>query len=282
MRDIAQETGGTFGVALDDGHLEELIREGVRPREIIKKEKTEPKTKAVGQEGAESDEDEDDDDDDDGGGGGAELMQMGFPLRLPTHAPPALCACHSRLYPATSGDLGGSKKSSAETGSSGFLCPRCGVKICDVPTDCPVCGLTVVMSTHLARSYRHLFPIRRWLAVTWEDLAARPEAAQSCRGCDERFPPLPAEYIRQGVATNGKSANKGGDGDVAMGSASDRTPVETNASTTTAQSQANGSSGNTATLAPSSRYECPKCHEHFCLECDSYVHEELFVCPGCG
>lgn len=169
MRDIAQETGGTYGVALDEGHLEELIKEGVRPREIIKKEKAEFRTKAISA-GGDAGHDGDKDDDDDTG---AELLQMGFPLRLPTHAPPALCACHSRLYPATSADgsSGGtsqSKSTAAEMASAGFLCPRCGVKICDVPTDCPVCGLTVVMSTHLARSYRHLFPIRTWTAVTWE------------------------------------------------------------------------------------------------------------------
>ncbi|PWN26829.1 TFIIH basal transcription factor complex, subunit SSL1, partial [Jaminaea rosea] len=211
LRDIAQETGGTFGVALNEGHLEDLVREGVRPREIVKKE--ESASRRVG------DEDEDGEDDT-----GAELMQMGFPLRLPTHAPPTLCACHAKLYPP-----------------AGFLCPRCGSKLCDVPTDCAVCGLTVVMSTHLARSYRHLFPVRRWVAVSWEELARQRAARRrkwqrACLGCDEVFPPLPEEYVRA---------------------------VET------------------ATLATSSRYECPKCGSHFCLECDSYTHEELYVCPGC-
>lgn len=161
LRDIARETGGTFGVALDDGHLEELIREGIRPREVLKKE--EP-TSANGE--RLQDEDEED---------GAELMQMGFPLRLPTHAPPTLCACHSRLFPSSSGQAGGANSLNPLSGKarnqgtgSGFLCPRCGAKICDVPTDCPVCSLTVVMSTHLARSYRHLFPVKTWRAVSWE------------------------------------------------------------------------------------------------------------------
>ena len=35
------------------------------------------------------------------------------------------------------------------------------------------------------------------------------------------------------------------------------------------------------TLAPSSRYMCPKCHQHFCLECDAFVQEHLHTCPGC-
>jgi transcription initiation factor TFIIH subunit 2 len=164
MRDIARETGGTFGVALDDHHLEELVREGIAPREIIKKEEAAPRVRRGG-----GDEESDEDDE-----AGAELMQMGFPLRLPTHAPPSLCACHSRLFPpstssATSSSAGSSRPSNKHSGAgSGFLCPRCNSKICDVPTDCPTCGLTVVMSTHLARSYRHLFPVKPFRGVSWE------------------------------------------------------------------------------------------------------------------
>lgn len=66
---------------------------------------------------------------------------MGFPT-LVHAAYPGLCSCHSKLK------------------SVGFTCPRCKSRICDVPTECKVCGLTVVSSPHLARSYRHLFPVR--------------------------------------------------------------------------------------------------------------------------
>lgn len=61
-----------------------------------------------------------------------DMMVMGFPVRLPKGGE-ALCACHGLL-----------KK-------GGYLCPRCGSKLCDVPTDCEVCGLMVVSSPHLAR-----------------------------------------------------------------------------------------------------------------------------------
>lgn len=26
---------------------------------------------------------------------------------------------------------------------------------------------------------------------------------------------------------------------------------------------------------------CPKCKQHFCLDCDIYIHESLHNCPGC-
>jgi transcription initiation factor TFIIH subunit 2 len=62
-----------------------------------------------------------------------DLMVMGFPYRL-AQGGESLCSCHGLL-----------KK-------GGYICPRCGSKMCDVPTDCEVCGLMVVSSPHLARS----------------------------------------------------------------------------------------------------------------------------------
>ena len=43
--------------------------------------------------------------------------------------------------------------------TAGFTCPRCGSKVCDLPTECPVCSLTLISSPHLARTYHHLFPL---------------------------------------------------------------------------------------------------------------------------
>lgn len=70
----------------------------------------------------------------------SDLMMMGFPPLV--HSPyPGLCSCHSKLK------------------NMGYVCPRCKSRICDVPTECRVCGLTNVSSPHLARSYKHLFPV---------------------------------------------------------------------------------------------------------------------------
>ena len=82
-----------------------------------------------------------------GGKMSADLMMMGFPQRLPDTAAAALCVCH------------------AEMRAAGFLCPRCGARLCDAPTDCDVCGLVIVSSPHLARSYHHLFPVKPYSAV---------------------------------------------------------------------------------------------------------------------
>jgi hypothetical protein len=84
----------------------------------------------------------------------ADLMLMGFPSLLSSRSV-TLCACHSKLRP------------------NGFVCPRCSSKICEVPTDCAICDLTVVASPHLARSYRHLFPVKNWIEVNGQVISHR-------------------------------------------------------------------------------------------------------------
>ncbi|KAK2362921.1 general transcription factor IIH subunit [Trifolium repens] len=71
----------------------------------------------------------------------ANLIKMGFPQRA-AEGSVAICTCHEE----------------AKTGG-GYTCPRCKVRVCELPTECRICGLTLISSPHLARSYHHLFPI---------------------------------------------------------------------------------------------------------------------------
>ncbi|XP_047318936.1 general transcription factor IIH subunit 2 [Impatiens glandulifera] len=71
----------------------------------------------------------------------ANLVKMGFPQRA-GEGVFSICSCHKEAK------VGG-----------GYTCPRCRARVCDLPTECPICGLTLVSSPHLARSYHHLFPI---------------------------------------------------------------------------------------------------------------------------
>lgn len=93
------------------------------------------------------------------------LLVMGFPSRT-VSAKPTLCACHTK------------------PSYSGYLCSRCGTKVCSLPSECPVCGLTLILSTHLARSYHHLFPLHNWTEVPWTE-AWR---SSTCFGCQKVFP----------------------------------------------------------------------------------------------
>ncbi|TVY81407.1 General transcription and DNA repair factor IIH subunit ssl1, partial [Lachnellula suecica] len=98
------------------------------------------------------------------------LLMMGFPSRtLGTGKTMSFCACHSKLS------------------RGGYLCSRCDSKVCSLPAECPACGLTLILSTHLARSYHHLFPLRNWVEVPWSS-AARSKA---CYSCLAPFPEVP-------------------------------------------------------------------------------------------
>ncbi|GAU17862.1 hypothetical protein TSUD_329880 [Trifolium subterraneum] len=78
----------------------------------------------------------------------ANLIKMGFPQRA-AEGSVAICTCHEE----------------AKTGG-GYTCPRCKVRVCELPTECRICGLTLISSPHLARSYHHLFPIVPFAEIT--------------------------------------------------------------------------------------------------------------------
>jgi transcription initiation factor TFIIH subunit 2 len=99
------------------------------------------------------------------GTSGSSLLMMGFPSRT-VSTKPTLCACHTK------------------PSYSGYLCSRCSTKVCSLPSECPVCGLTLILSTHLARSYHHLFPLHNWLEVPWIEAWK----SSACYSCQRPFP----------------------------------------------------------------------------------------------
>ena len=157
----------------------------------------------------------------------AALLMMGFPSRI-VEDTPTLCACHGNLT------------------RGGYLCSRCKAKVCNLPATCPTCDLTLILSTHLARSYHHLFPLRNWTEVSWE--RARTQGSVQCYGCMVPFPAPPDSP----VANNGSRR----EGEPAR------------------RKRAEGAS-------ESSRYECETCERHYCIDCDVFCHEVVHNCPGC-
>jgi transcription initiation factor TFIIH subunit 2 len=123
------------------------------------------------------------------------LLMMGFPSRtLAPGGTTSYCACHSKPC------------------REGYLCTRCGVKVCRLPSECPACGLTLILSTHLARSYHHLFPLRNWVEVPWAE-ATRSTACFSCQSLfpepprpnkDNRKDEAPTKASAKGVSESGR------------------------------------------------------------------------------
>lgn len=107
---MAEKTGGSYGVCLNEEHFQELVNMNCTPPPASSKSEI-------------------------------SLIRMGFPERIDEIDNPSFCSCHYELK------------------SGGFICPQCNCKSCELSSSCPVCGLTLISSTHLARSYHHLFPI---------------------------------------------------------------------------------------------------------------------------
>lgn len=149
---LADETGGLSGVCLNAGHLRDLVMGHAVP----------PPAGGPGP----------------GAGGGevvCEFVEMGFPGRESSDVPTLVHA---------SGVSGGGGGKPGRTGAAAvlaavpaaaddrrpgrlvslartaYVCPRCRSRCSDLPADCAVCGLRLILAPHLARTFHHLFPVR--------------------------------------------------------------------------------------------------------------------------
>ena len=129
---LTKETGGEFGVILDDCHFKDLLQTHLEP----------PPSSTSAE---------------------ASLIKMGFPCHSGQQSDQSgsadqarsglgMCLCHQDLQ-----DQG--VDSGSRLSVSGFLCPQCNAKYCELPVECRICGLMLVSAPHLARSYHHLFPL---------------------------------------------------------------------------------------------------------------------------
>ncbi|KAH3684909.1 hypothetical protein WICPIJ_004106 [Wickerhamomyces pijperi] len=94
------------------------------------------------------------------------LVKMGFPHRV-SEETPSFCSCHSKLT------------------YGGYICPSCKSKICSLPTICPCCNIMLILSTHLARSYHHLIPLKNYIEVAREDITGEDRGV--CYSCQSMF-----------------------------------------------------------------------------------------------
>ena len=188
---------------------------------------------------------------------GFTLVKMGFPTRV-FEETPSFCACHSRLV------------------HGGYVCPNCNTKVCSLPTVCPSCDLMLILSTHLARSYHHLMPLKTFQEVP---VPATPPAAP------------PAALAGGGVAT-GTTGTNTGNNTTGTNNGTDTGDASVSASASGVSFPTNHCFGcqrrfpvlrnnKTGELLTSSRYRCEECTRDFCIDCDVFIHESLHNCPGC-
>lgn len=142
---LTRETSGSYHVILDEGHFKELLMLHVKP----------PPASSSSE---------------------CSLIRMGFPQ-------------HSSAS-VTDQDTKPSFSMAHEDGSGGpglslggYFCPQCRGKYTELPVECKVCGLTLVLAPHLARSFHHLFPLQ----VFTETAVAEIQEDRFCQACQRRL-----------------------------------------------------------------------------------------------
>lgn len=154
----------------------------------------------------------------------ASLIRMGYPILQQRKEPAPYCN-----NPSLRGRLG-------------YACPRCTAWLSDMPSECTLCGLTLVSSPHLARSYHHLFPVPKYLSLGTTELTA--QLFSGAGDAEEKL-------HRATMLSNAPNARCTG-------------------------------CARLLDVENALRLLCPRCVNVFCLDCDSFVHDSLHHCPGCG
>ena len=91
--------------------------------------------------------------------------------------------------------------------SGGFTCPRCKARVLDLPSTCHVCGLTLVSSSQLARSYHHLFPVKPFVEIIGSHLSLQVKPLTLCHAPDGTakhmmFPVQTADFLHTHILSS--------------------------------------------------------------------------------
>jgi transcription initiation factor TFIIH subunit 2 len=148
---MAEETGGTYGIALNEAHLEELLLTHAPPPPAS--------ASSAGAELVSSLLD--------GETSRSSLAPQPSPPCSLSPLPPSLDRSNQRRPtspPAPPKVRMGFPRRNAEDPSAavhvgvaarllagGYTCPRCKARVCELPCECHVCRLTLISSPHLAR-----------------------------------------------------------------------------------------------------------------------------------
>lgn len=286
---VCELTGGSFAVATHREHLRELLMaQAIQPAELVQAAQQDPQRMH------------------------AEFIYMGFPKRhLDTHT----------VY--------GFENKRITTSTDAFLCPRCTTRTTDIPTTCCVCGLQLNSSSHIARSFHHLFPVpnfveytvcldaqrerESFVAVYSEEDAHeihKNRERESEKESEERKSTDNAMDVEDDNENNNINTNididNCNDSDnskrIAVKTEIKREPQRETETETETQSLSHTHSTRKQTpraialeeekvrcrgclqsiaSAQKTVWQCPRCEELFCVDCDLFIHDSLHNCPGC-
>jgi len=302
-RKVSEETGGIMGVMLDGRHLRDLLMNFTAPPPALP------------------------DDDTNGSAKTCEFVPMGFPNRVTDVVP--------GLIHATS-NIGKDKK--LFFARTGYVCPRCKAKASELPTDCAVCTLKLVLAPHLARSFHHLFPVPPFSELaedvelshittpTNKSVSEEPVLpVSSSSSSPTKVKPTPIYSLSTSLSSPSmalsnnafiippnmgfhtssstfQKVDKQTDSSLLIQSTDtdrccyvclkiigvknlDEQALNHNNAQSTGDKKKKKKAGTINLqyeIVPELlRFQCPDCHNVFCADCDSYLHEILHNCPGC-
>ncbi|GAX11145.1 transcription initiation factor TFIIH subunit 2 [Fistulifera solaris] len=185
-----------------------------------------------------------------------EMIRMGFPVRVSSEMAESVHATREKTILAR----------------TAYICPQCQSKNAELPVDCAVCGLKLVLASHLARSFHHLFPVATFIesplpSTTNDDvpMTGIPSASVAVSSSSVA---LKMDYLSQ---LDGKLLISAKD-DERCCFACLRPFHATAAEIISPTLQQDGEA---------LRMQCPDCQNYFCIDCDAFLHETLHNCPGC-
>lgn len=247
-----------MGVALDGNHLKDLLMNFIAPPPALKNDNR-------------------------GGSNTCEFVAMGFPTRTTAEVPTLIHTVSS----TGSGSV--TRENKLFFGRTAYECPRCKAKASELPCDCAVCGLKLVLAPHLARSFHHLFPVPPFNEVledieienTTKNMSILPEVTSS--SCYSFDPPTKLGYkkdegtkdvkIDSALLFNSKDCDRVCFGCLKVIGVHEIIEKKKRKGAIEVQI-IDGK-------AESLRFQCPDCSNIFCSDCDEYLHETLHNCPGC-
>jgi transcription initiation factor TFIIH subunit 2 len=171
---------------------------------------------------------------------GCEMIQMGFPSRTSQEVAELVHAGPQKTL----------------LSRTAYICPQCQGRNSELPSDCAVCGLKLVLAPHLARSFHHLFPVPPFVE---KPVYESPDATSLPEGL--RLSSQSAKSIvDKKMVTNDKLLVTSSDNELCCYACLRPVVLE-----------------NSDIL----RFQCPDCRNIYCVDCDAFVHNSLHNCPGC-
>jgi len=265
-RKLSEETGGIMGVALDGRHLRDLlIKFTAPPPALLEEMENGTAAKKI-----------------------CEFVPMGFPSRITEDVPGLI-----------HGISAAGKDKKLFFARTGYVCPRCKAKASELPTDCAVCGLKLVLAPHLARSFHHLFPVPAFKELLEEIELSHSDLSSIRNSTELKLPPVVSSSLNDFVIPPKMAFNTSSvelksvkiDSSLLVSSKDCDRCCFSCLKIIGVQNQEDvrnmkkGKKTKRQIQYDSEpellRFQCPDCKNVFCAECDSYLHETLHNCPGC-